>query len=132
MKENLFRMMALMMVVMLGFGFVSCSNDDDDSLETKAVGTWMCTNSTDVYMGYTSDGLLVGAQVTIKGDGTYTSTASSFGSYGTYTIKGNSITAKNLDGETFVVKVNVSGDKMTWEGTSSTGVTFKYIFTRMN
>ncbi|MBQ8715340.1 MAG: lipocalin family protein [Prevotella sp.] len=54
--------------------------------------------------------------VTIKNNGTYTSTASTFGYSGTYTISGNSITAKSDSGDTFVVTVTISGDKMTWNG----------------
>ncbi len=113
----------------------SCSSDSDDGakdseLVKQAVGTWMCTKSTDSAVGQSYDGLLVGKQITIKADGTYTSTASSFGYRGTYSIKGNQITAKSSSGDTFVVTVSISGDRMTWNGTSSTGVTFYYVFTR--
>ena len=110
---------------------VACGSDDvNDNLVTSAIGTWMCTQSTDTYKGYASQGLLVGAQVNIKSNGTYTSTAPTFGYSGSYTIKGNTITARSNSGDTFVVTASVSGDKMTWKGTSSTGVTFTYIFVR--
>ena len=107
------------------------SSDDDESIDVNnAVGTWMCIKSTDTYKGVTSDGLLVGAQISIKNNGTYTSTSTNFGTTGTYTIKGNTITAKNNRGETFIVTVSIRGDEMTWNGTSSTGVSFSYLFAR--
>ncbi len=39
------------------------------------------------------------------------------------------ITAKSSAG-TFVVTVTISGNKMTWNGTASNGVTFHYVFQR--
>ena len=124
-----------MMLVAVMSMMMGCSSDDDNEaqdgdLVKQAVGTWMCTSSTDSSMGRSVDGLMVGKQVTIKSDGTYTSTAPTFGYSGTYTINGNTITAKNSSGDTFVVNVSVSGDKMTWTGTASNGVTFKYVFVR--
>lgn len=125
----------MMMLVAVMSMMMGCSSDDDNEaqdgdLVKQAVGTWMCTSSTDSSMGRSVDGLMVGKQVTIKSDGTYTSTAPTFGYSGTYTINGNTITAKNSSGDTFVVNVSVSGDKMTWTGTASNGVTFKYVFVR--
>ena len=109
-------------------------NDDDGSrdseLVTKAVGTWMCTQSTDSFDGKSYDGMMVGKEVTINSNGTYTSTSSTFGYNGTYSIKGNTITAKSKGGATFVVTVSISGDKMTWNGTASNGTTFQYVFAR--
>lgn len=126
----------LMIVVMMSLMLVSCGGDDSDDgsrgneLVTKAVGTWMCTSSTDSARGASVDGLMVGKQITINNNGTYTSTASTFGYSGTYTIKGNSITAKSDNGDTFVVTVTISGDKMTWNGTASNGTSFHYVFIR--
>ena len=125
-----------MMMVMMAPLMVACGGDDSDDgsrgneLVTKAIGTWMCTSSTDSARGMSYDGLMVGKQVTIKNNGTYTSTASTLGYSGTYTISGNSITAKSDSGDTFVVTVTISGDKMTWNGTASNGTTFRYVFTR--
>ena len=101
----------------------------DTNLVNEAVGTWMCTQSTDSQAGYSFDGLMVGKEVSIKRDGTFTSTAPSFGASGTYSISGNQITAKSSAG-TFVVTVTISGNKMTWNGTASNGVTFHYVFQR--
>jgi hypothetical protein len=126
----------LMLIVMTLPIMVACgSNDNDDdgardtNLVNEAVGTWMCTQSTDSQAGYSFDGLMVGKEVSIKRDGTFTSTAPSFGASGTYSISGNQITAKSSAG-TFVVTVTISGNKMTWNGTASNGVTFHYVFQR--
>lgn len=123
----------LLLVTMMAV-VTSCSSDDDGAKDSElvkqAVGTWMCTESTDSAAGQTYNGLMVGKQVTINSDGTYTSTASTFGYNGTFTISGNKITAKSSTGATFVVTVNISGDTMTWNGTASNGTTFRYIFIR--
>lgn len=118
----------------------SCGGDDssdgggggatDGDLISKAIGTWMCTESTDTQQGKSYQGMMVGKEVTINAGGTYTSTAPSFGYSGTYSVSGNKITAKSDTGGTFVITVTIKGDNMTWEGTASNGVTFKYIFQR--
>ena len=123
------------MIAILNVSIASCSDDENNGssgndLINKAIGTWMCTSSTDSAMGYTVEGLMVGKEVTIKSNGTYTSTSPTFGYSGTYNIKGNTITAKSSNGDTFMVNVTISGDKMTWNGTASNGTTFKYVFTR--
>ena len=124
----------LMLVVSLPM-IMSCSKDDDDTpqgteLVKQAIGTWMCTDSRDIQQnGMYYDGLMVGKQVTIKSDGTFTSTASTFGYSGTYTVSGNKITAKSTSG-TFVIIVSVKGNTMTWDGTASNGVRFNYTFIR--
>ena len=91
----------------------------------------MCVQSTDTYRGQSVTGLLVGTEITIKADGTYTSTASSstsvMGKSGTYTINGNTITART-SGYTFVMTVSFNGNRMTWDGTATNGVNFHYIF----
>jgi hypothetical protein len=109
---------------------VSCSNDEvEEPFDiNKAIGTWMCIQSTDTYMGQSYDGLLVGKEITVNKGGTYTSTSYDFGYSGSYTYTGNKITAKNSRDETFVVTVSFSEEKMNWKGTASTGVSFHYIF----
>lgn len=131
-KWSIWMLMAMILPVM-----AACGGDDgdddgarDSELVIKAVGTWMCTQSVDSSGGLSYEGMMVGKQVTINSNGTYTSTASTFGYSGTYSIKGNSITAKSKDGATFVVTVTISGDKMTWNGTASNGTTFRYVFAR--
>lgn len=129
----------LMLVLMMMPAMVSCGDDNSDAvgggpsgseLKSRAIGTWMCTQSNDTAMGYSYDGLMVGKQVTINSDGTYTSTASTFGYEGTYVVNGNKITAKSSKGDTFVVNVNINGNTMTWDGTASNGTTFHYVFIR--
>lgn len=124
----------LLIVLMIPLSLMGCSSDDDDNkddeLVKKAVGTWMCTQSRDTQKdGSYYDGLMIGQQIVIKKDSTFTSTAPTFGYSGTYTVNGNKITAKSNSG-TFVVTVTINGDKMTWEGTASNGVRFKYVFIR--
>ena len=119
----------MMMVVVM----TACGGDDNDGNidVNQAVGTWMCIQSTDTYRGQSVTGLLVGTEITIKADGTYTSTASSstsvMGKSGTYTINGNTITART-SGYTFVMTASFNGNRMTWDGTATNGVNFHYIF----
>lgn len=136
MKKNSF--LSIMMLVLMAMPlFVSCGSDDDNDdgardsqLVAEVSGTWMCVESTDTQQsGYELKSLIVGKEVTIKKDGTFTSNAPSFGKSGTFTVSGNSITAKSEVG-TFVVTVTVSGNKMTWDGTASNGVKFHYVFQR--
>lgn len=131
---KIWSMMILMLMAMPIM--VACSNDDkiDDgargeNLVAEAVGTWMCIQSTDSQGSYSVDGLMVGKEVTIKSNGTFTSTSPTFGATGTYSVSGNQITARSSAG-TFVVTVTISGNKMTWKGTASNGTTFHYVFQR--
>ncbi len=114
--------------------FMACGSDDNkgasgDELVRQAIGTWMCTESTDSYQGNTVKGLQVGKEITFKDDGTYTSTSSSMGYSGTYVVNGNSITAKSSAG-TFVLDAAINGNKMVLKGTASNGVSFNYVFTK--
>ena len=126
--------MTMLMAMMLPL-VTSCSKDSEESasgadLVSQAVGTWMCTASRDTQTnGLSYDGLMLGKQITIKSDGTFTSTAPTFGYTGTYTVSGNKITARSSSG-TFVVTVSIKGDTMTWNGTASNGVRFNYTFVR--
>ncbi len=119
----------MMMVVVI----TACSGDNNDGNidVNQAVGTWMCIQSTDTYRGQSVTGLLVGTEITIKADGTYTSTASSstsvMGKSGSYTINGNTITART-SGYTFVMTASFNGNRMTWDGTATNGVNFHYVF----
>ena len=124
----------MLMAMMLPL-VTSCSKDSDDSpqngeLINQAVGTWMCIGSRDTQTnGLSYDGLMLGKQITIKSDGTFTSTAPTFGYTGTYTVSGNKITAKSSSG-TFVITVSIRGNSMNWSGTASNGVRFNYTFVR--
>ena len=125
-----FKLLSFLLFALVLPMIVACSNDESEPFDIKkAVGTWMCIKSTDTYQGTSYDGLLVGTQINIKENGTFTSTSYNFGKSGTYTHRENQITAKSSAG-TFVVTVTIDGDKMTWKGTSSTGVNFHYVFQR--
>lgn len=122
-------MMLLMMMPLVS----SCGGDDDgpsgDELKKQAIGLWMCIESRDEGGGRVYSGLMVGKEVNIMANNTYTSTASTFGYTGTYMLNGNTITAKSNAG-TFLVTVSINGDKMSWEGTASNGTKFRYVFQR--
>lgn len=132
-----FKLLSMLLAILMMPLMVSCGGDDEkdstpsgDDLIIKVSGTWMCTQSVDTQNGKSYQGLMVGKEVTISPNGTYTSTASTFGYSGTYTVSGNKITAHSDAGGTFLINVSISGDRMTWDGTASNGVSFRYIFER--
>jgi len=132
MKKTL-KFLSMMMLVMVLPMVTACKHGDDDPFDiNKAYGTWMCTDSEDYYQGYKQEDLFVGAQITINPDGTFTSTSSSFGLVGTYTYKGNQITASSSSG-TFILNVKFDDNysEMEWRGTTSNGVSFEYDFRRV-
>lgn len=126
----------LCIVTLASLTLSSCGGDDDGNnggatggdLISKAIGTWMCIQSTDQQGSNSYQSLMVGKEITIYANGTYTSTSSSFGYAGTYSVSGNKITAHSNSGGTFVITVTFSGEKMSWSGTANNGVTFYYIF----
>ena len=134
-----FKLLSMLLAILMVPMMVSCGGDDEkddkpsgDDLIIKASGTWMCTQSVDAMNGQSLQGLMVGKEITINPNGTYTSTAPTFGYSGTYTVSGNKITAHSDAGGTFIINVSISGDRMTWDGTANNGVSFRYIFEREN
>ncbi len=134
-----FKILSILLVVCFSSLLFSCGGDDSNDSSTvvegaelinKAVGVWMCTQSTDTQQGNTYQNLMVGKEITVYANGTYTSTAPSFGYTGTYSVSGNKITAHSDAGGTFVITVTFNGTDMVWQGTASNGVSFKYIFVR--
>ena len=132
-----FKLLSMLLAILMVPMMVSCGGDDEkddkpsgDDLIIKASGTWMCTQSVDAMNGQSLQGLMVGKEITINPNGTYTSTAPTFGYSGTYTVSGNKITARSDAGDTFLINVSISGDRMTWDGTANNGVSFRYIFER--
>ena len=136
-KSLTFEVLSIIWVLLVA----SCSSSNGNEIQTSveenneamlslAVGTWMCTKSTDVQGADTYNNLLVGKEITIYSNRTYSSTAETIGYSGSFTINGSKITAKNNNGDTFLINVNFSGDKMYWEGTSSRGISFNYTFER--
>lgn len=132
MTKQLKRWSTLLLLVMALPLMVACGSDDDDSGVdlNKIVGTWMCVKSTDTMQGISAEDQFVGVQVTIRDNGTYSSTAESFGRSGTYTYNGETFTAKSSSGKTFIVKATVNKNDMRWTGTASNGVSFDYSFKR--
>lgn len=132
-----FKLLSMLLAILMVPMMVSCGGDDEkddnpsgDDLIIKASDTWMCTQSVDTQGSNTFQGLMVGKEITINPNGTYTSTAPTFGYSGTYKVSGNKITAHSDTGGTFLINVSISGDRMTWEGTANNGVSFRYIFER--
>lgn len=134
MKKIMYLSKLLLTVFLLSL--TSCGDDNDGTesstgdVISKAIGTWMCTQSTDTQQGSSYYGMMVGKEVTVYANGTYSSTSTSFGLSGTYSASGNKITAHSDTGATFVVTVTFNGDYMEWNGTASNGVTFRYVFQR--
>lgn len=136
-KSLTFEVLSIIWVLLVA----SCSSSNGNEIQTSveenneamlslAVGTWMCTKSTDVQGADTYNNLLVGKEITIYSNRTYSSTAETIGYSGSFTINGSKITAKNNNGDTFLINVSFSGDNMYWEGTSSRGISFNYTFER--
>lgn len=131
----------LLLVVLTMLLVISCGDDDKggsgktltgDELVRKATGTWICTQSTDTKNGKTYEGLMVGNELTINTDYTYSSTSQDFGYNGTYSVEGDKISAHSNSGKSFVISVSVIGNQMTWKGASGNNVTFSYTFQRAN
>ena len=134
-----FKILSIMLSILIIPLLVSCGDNDEKASSTsgedliiKASGTWMCTQSVDTQNGQSYQGLMVGKEITINPNGTYTSTTPTFGYSGTYKVSGNKITAHSDAGGTFIINVSISGDRMTWDGTANNGVSFRYIFEREN
>jgi len=116
--------------VIFEYNFVKVKGKDTgvNVIDTgKFVGTWTCVYSIDVNDGELFKGLMVDKQVSIRDDGTYTSTSSDFGASGTYTVQGDVVRAKSSAG-TFTLTPWLSDQSMTWAGYASNGVRFLYIF----
>ena len=131
------KILSIMLTILMIPLMVSCGDNDEkdntpsgDDLIIKASGTWMCTQSLDTQNGQSYQGLMVGKEIIINPNGTYTSTASTFGYSGTYTVSGNTITARSNAGGSFLITVTINGNRMTWDGTANNGVSFRYIFER--
>ncbi len=121
-----------LITVLLSVNFVACSSDSDDEGGTpidikQVVGSWRIISSTDVVNGKTLTDAMVGKVLTVNSDGTYSSNSVDMGN-GTYTCNGNTIVCKNTSGVTITAKVSLSGNNLTMEGSTSKGVTFKYVF----
>ena len=144
-QKNIWAKLLLMMVCFLGSCVIcGCSGDDEEEFKpgtpgtpqtsisvSDAVGTWRCIESEDIVAGNTYKDRLVGKMITIKNDGTYTSTSTDIGYSGKYTLDSNTntFTAQKSNGTKIVFTISIDGDRMTFTGTdTSTGAKFKYVF----
>ena len=133
MKKYL-RILLLAVIAVCSFTIVSCGDDDDDKNKageiTEMYGLWVCITSEDSWQGYIAKDQFVGEELTINSDGTYTSTAESFGYTGKWSVSGNSFVAKTSYGKSITATFSVSGNYMTLSGKTNEGVTFNYHFKR--
>ena len=97
------------------------------SLAQTYVGTWICISSVDVVEGETINNYMKGKSLTVKDDGTYTSTSDAMGN-GMFIIQGNQFAVQNTDGNIFMGTISLNGNQLVMEGTSSYGVEFRYVF----
>lgn len=134
MTKRMKRWSTVLLMVMALPLLMACGSDDDENdakVElNQIVGTWMCVKSTDTMHGISAQDQFVGVRVTINSDGTYSSTAESFGLSGSYAYNGDTFTAQSRGGKTFVINATVGKYDMRWKGTASNGVSFDYSFKR--
>lgn len=130
--KKYFVMLMFAMMAVFGLTFVSCGDDDENKSGeiTEMYGLWVCITSEDSWEGYIAKDQFVGEELTINSDGTYTSTAESFGYVGKWSVSGNSFVAKTSYGKTIKATFSVSGSYMTLSGKTNEGVSFNYHFKR--
>ncbi len=115
------------------FSFCACSSDDDESTSadiTLAYGTWVCTSSTDSNGSDYLKDLFVGETLTINSDKTYTSSSSSFGKKGTWSINGNTFIAMATTGKSVSATFSVNSTTLKLSGEASNGYSFNYTFAK--
>lgn len=109
--------------------FLACSKSSDDPVDVASVvGSWVCIASTDSWDGGSTTGYMVDEVLTVKSDGTYQSTSSSMGLSGTWTLTGNSFSAKSSSGRIFNASVSVSSTTLQMNGSTNDGYKFNYTF----
>lgn len=125
--KKIFSILAIVVVTMCAFSFVSCSGDDDDKLSTAdVVGTWMTTSI------QTSNGTWVDltnslyaskrAYANFKSDGTYVGWGSLGNGTGTWKLDGRTLTTY-VDGEVYIIYSNIVLNGTEMSGTMSQGST---------
>lgn len=129
---KLLRLCGLSIIAVLISCFCSCDKDDDeaDTVDPSVYyGSWVCTASTDTPEsgGEAIEGYMVGETITINENGTYSSSASEIGRTGTWSLKGNSLTATTDKGQTIKTNISISSGKMVWDGKTN-GFKFHYVF----
>ena len=109
------------------FRYVFEKAEQENTTAQTYVGTWICISSVDVVNGETINNYMKGKSLTVKDDGTYTTTSDAMGN-GIYTILGNQFVVQNTDGNIFMGTISLDGNQMVMEGQSSYGVEFRYVF----
>jgi len=103
-------MKKLFTVLFLTLLFVSCSNDNDDDLNTPLEGKWTLTNVS-CFCAFGNDPDFSGHKLTFEGNNLKVENTGQFefltDAAGTYTIQGNIITFKNGRQYTYVLKTDV-------------------------
>ena len=128
-----------LMMALLTMPFVACGSDDDDDTTvvdnlSQVVGTWVCTASTDSWTTEKGSGsgenLMVGETLTIKADGSYSSSSYDFGRTGTWAVQGGTFSASTSSGRTMSGRISLSGGTMRIQGSTNDGYKFDYRFAK--
>ena len=134
-------MMAALMVLTLSMAMTSCSKDDENETTvvdnlSQVVGTWICTASSDSWTTEKGSGsgenLLVGQTLTIKSDGTYSSSSYDFGRSGTWNVQGGNFSASSSSGRVMSGTISLDGGQMRLKGSTTDGYKFDYKFSKQN
>lgn len=125
--KKLLSILAIVVVTMCAFTFVSCSSDDDDNLSSAdVVGTWMTTAM------QTSDGTWVDltsslfeskrAYANFKSDGTYVGWGALGNGSGTWKLDGRTLTTY-VSGKVYITYSNIVLNGSEMSGTMTQGST---------
>jgi len=133
MKKIISNLGLLMAIFACTFTFCACSSDDDEPTSadiTLAYGTWVCTSSTDTNGSDYLKDLFVGETLTINSDKTYTSSSSSIGRTGTWSVSGNTFIATSSTGKSVSATFAVNSTMLKLSGKASNGYSFDYTFSK--
>lgn len=112
----------------------SKSGEGDTPVDPSVyMGTWKCTLSTDINenTGESISNHFKGETITIKSDGTYTSSSSNFGKTGKYVLNGSNLTVTTNNGQSITITISYRSGAMIWDG-SANGYRFHYEFSKIN
>ncbi len=132
-KKYFWRLLTIIMVAMLEFGFVSCKKLDEFSSsvnKSDLVGAWRFTQSIDYTSSGAKEGALNDKSITFDSNNTYFS--GTYFSTGYYILNSNELTLRPSSGGKFTMKVAITnaGKKMVIEGSAENGNTFRHTLTK--
>ncbi|MBQ7422344.1 MAG: hypothetical protein IJV27_09430 [Prevotella sp.] len=110
-KKFFWNLLTFMLVAMLSVSFVSCSSDDDDSVDNSIVGTWEDTNYIDGTWQWTFNSNGKGS-CKVSDRTTYTFTFDFSFNGSTLKISGEEDGERYTD--TYSVSISSDGKTMTW------------------